>query len=59
MACVNGVKPLKKKSKKENVVSNLNLEEKQMSTTMVRQQIPEFEMDAYDAKSGHYTTYNR
>jgi alkyl hydroperoxide reductase subunit AhpC len=56
MACVNGVKPLKKKTKKENVVSNLIQEEKQMSTTMVRQQMPEFEMDAYDAKTGHYIT---
>lgn len=27
-----------------------------MSTTMVRQLMPEFEMDAYDAKTGHYTT---
>ncbi|WP_319269712.1 peroxiredoxin [uncultured Draconibacterium sp.] len=27
-----------------------------MSTTMVRQQMPEFEMEAYDAKTGHYKT---
>ena len=51
MACVNGVKPLKKK---ENVVENLKTEEKPMSATMVRQLMPEFEMEAYDAKTGHY-----
>ncbi len=56
MACVNGVKPLKKKVKKENSTETKNLEEKSMSTTMVRQQMPEFEMDAYDAKTGHYIT---
>ncbi len=53
MACVNGVKPLKKK---ENVVENLKTEEKSMSATMVRQLMPEFEMEAYDAKTGHYKT---
>ncbi|WP_319482148.1 peroxiredoxin [uncultured Draconibacterium sp.] len=53
MACVNGVKPLKKK---KNVVENLKTEEKPMSATMVRQLMPEFEMEAYDAKTGHYKT---
>lgn len=56
MACINGVKPLKKAIKKENYNEPVNLEEKTMSTTMVRQQMPEFEMDAYNAKTGHYTT---
>jgi len=58
MACVNGVKPLKKKVKTEEVNNNLvtKEEEKNMSATMVRQQMPEFEMDAYDAKTGHYKT---
>ncbi len=56
MACVNGVKPLKKKKIKENLVENLKLEEKPMSATMVRQEMPEFEMDAFDAKTGHYKT---
>ena len=56
MACVNGVKPLKKKKNKENLVENLKLEEKPMSATMVRQEMPEFEMEAYDAKTGHYKT---
>jgi len=56
MGCANGVKPLKKKEKKENHGENHNVEEQSMSTTMVRQLMPEFEMDAYDAKTGHYTT---
>ncbi len=56
MACVNGVKPLKKKIKTETLVENHKVEEKPMSTTMVRQQMPEFEMDAYDAKTGHFKT---
>lgn len=56
MACVNGVKPLKKKKKTENLVENLKTEEKPMSATMVRQLMPEFEMEAYDAKTGHYKT---
>lgn len=56
MACANGVKPLKKKIKTETLVENQKVEEKPMSTTMVRQQMPEFEMDAYDAKTGHFKT---
>nr|WP_321358083.1 peroxiredoxin [uncultured Draconibacterium sp.] len=56
MACVNGVKPLKKKKKTEDLVENLKTEEKPMSATMVRQLMPEFEMEAYDAKTGHYKT---
>jgi peroxiredoxin (alkyl hydroperoxide reductase subunit C) len=56
MACANGVKPLKKKVIKENVTEYKNMEVKSMSTTMVRQQMPEFEMDAFDAKTGHFTT---
>ena len=56
MACVNGVKPLKKKKKEEVLTENKNPEEKSMSTTMVRQEMPEFEMEAYDAITGHYKT---
>lgn len=55
MGCATGVKPRKKQTV-ENVIENLNLEEKKMSSTMVRQQMPEFEMDAYNAKTGHFTT---
>jgi peroxiredoxin (alkyl hydroperoxide reductase subunit C) len=56
MACANGIKPIKKKDQKENLVENLKKEKKAMSSTMVRQEMPEFEMDAYDAKTGHFTT---
>ena len=35
---------------------NIQTEEKKMSSSMVLQKVPEFKMDAYDAKSGHYTT---
>ncbi len=56
MACVNGVKPLKKKKINDQQVENLKMEEKPMSATMVRQEMPEFEMEAYDAKTGHYVT---
>ena len=58
MSCVNGVKPRKKKIETEEL--NLNIEtkkeKKNMSATMVRQEMPEFEMEAYDAKTGHYKT---
>ena len=56
MGCANGVKPLKKKKTRENLSENQKMEEKTMSATMVRQEMPEFEMEAYDAKTGHYTT---
>jgi len=54
MGCANGVKP-RKKIQKEIQVEKLNTEGKSMSSTMVRQQMPEFTMDAYDAKTGHFT----
>lgn len=56
MSCENGVKPLKKKEVKKEVVNNLNSEVKTMSSTMVRQEMPEFTMGAYDAKTGHFKT---
>lgn len=57
MGCANGVKPLKKKEQKETTTTfNKNSEGKSMSATMVRQMMPEFEMEAYDAKTGHYKT---
>ena len=59
MACDTGVK-----AREENVATNNsqndnnteNKKGKKMSSTMVQKQIPEFTMDAYDAKTGHYTT---
>ena len=57
MACANGVKPRKKISG----INNLELKQeeksnKMMGSTMVRQEMPEFTMDAYDARTGHFKT---
>lgn len=57
MGCDKGLRPRKKVQLENN--ENLNQqqkEEKTMSSTMVRQEMPKFTMDAYDAKTGHYTT---
>ena len=49
--------PLKPRKPKKPDAGMTNFEEKKtMSSTMVRREMPEFTMDAYDAKSGHYTT---
>ncbi len=57
MACANGIKPRKKKIETEQLNSiNNNKENKNMSATMVRQEMPVFEMDAYDAKENKFTT---
>jgi peroxiredoxin (alkyl hydroperoxide reductase subunit C) len=57
MGCASGVKPRKKITEINNLITNQIQEEiKTMNGTMVRQQMPEFTMDAYDAKTGHYTT---
>ncbi|MGD1821548.1 MAG: peroxiredoxin [Pleomorphochaeta sp.] len=55
MGCDTGLKPIKKVEKQEstNIVKE---EKKNMSSTMVRQEMPKFTMDAFDAKSGHFTT---
>lgn len=47
MACVNGVKPRKKKIATEelDVNNQINKERKMMSATMVRQEMPAFEME--------------
>ncbi len=58
MACANGVKPRKKKIEVKEI-ENLNDNSKKtktMSATMVRQEMPVFEMDAYDAKANGFTT---
>ena len=57
MGCDTGVKPRKKIQFEKNENNNQQLqEEKVMSTTMVRQEMPKFTMDAYDAKTGHFIT---
>ena len=55
MGCDTGLKPIKKVKKEDSKVEVIE-EKKVMSSTMVRQEMPEFKMDAYDAKTGHFTT---
>lgn len=57
MSCATGVKPRKTVKSGGNIEENIQKEEnKSMSSTMVRREMPEFEMDAYNAATGHYTT---
>ncbi|MDD3079756.1 MAG: peroxiredoxin [Paludibacter sp.] len=57
MGCDTGIKPIKTVHLNENTSNNQQLkEEKKMSSTMVRQEMPKFTIDAYDAKSGHFKT---
>ncbi|MCR1816596.1 peroxiredoxin [Aliarcobacter butzleri] len=54
MACDTGAKPIKEK---EIIVSEENKEikkEEKMSSSLVLRKSPEFKMDAYDSKTGHY-----
>ena len=58
MACDTGIKARKEKIINTNDIEN-NTEikkDKKMSSSMVQKLMPEFKMDAYDAKTGHYTT---
>ena len=56
MACDTGAKPIEEK---EIVLNNENnneiKKEKNMSSSLVLRKAPEFKMDAYDSKTGHYT----
>ena len=57
MACDTGAKPIEEN---ENVSNNdnkiiENKKEEKMSSSLVLRKVPEFKMEAYDAKSGHYT----
>ncbi|MDN5107717.1 peroxiredoxin [Aliarcobacter butzleri] len=54
MACDTGAKPIKEK---EIIVVEENKEvkkEEKMSSSLVLRKSPEFKMDAYDSKTGHY-----
>lgn len=55
MGCDTGLKPRKAVVITENVTNNQKQEEVSMSSTMVRREMPKFSMDAFDAKSGHFT----
>ncbi len=58
MACDTPVQTKKEVvSDNETQISTIK-EENKMSSTLVMQKAPEFSMEAYDAKSGHYTTVN-
>ena len=56
MSCENGIQPRKKiKNFDQLEINNSNGNHKmENSSCMVRQEMPEFEMDAYDAKTGHF-----
>ena len=57
MGCDAGIKPRKKIQLQSTEISNIQqTEETNMSSTMVRQIMPTFTMDAYDAKTGHFKT---
>jgi len=57
MGCATGVKPRKTVKSDGNIEANTQQQEnKTMVGTMVRREMPEFEMDAYNAATGHYTT---
>lgn len=55
MSCDVKVRARKKSPQSsESPPKNPSLEKVKMSSTMVRREMPEFEMDAYDSASGHY-----
>jgi peroxiredoxin (alkyl hydroperoxide reductase subunit C) len=54
MACDSPVEAREEVSQ-ELVEKNEEKKEKKMSSSLVLQKAPEFKMDAYDAKTGHYT----
>ena len=56
MGCETGVKPRKPIEAAKSVNSDPQKEAETMSSTMVRREMPEFTMDAYDAKTGHFTS---
>ncbi len=54
MACDSSVEAIE--PQEESKTEKENKREKKMSSSLVLQKMPEFKMDAYDAKSGHYVT---
>ncbi len=56
MGCDTGLTPIKSKKTEQNVSEELPKEKVSMSSTMVRREMPEFTMDAFDAKTGHFTS---
>ena len=57
MACdSDSIVPIKEQKNEIEIKNEKNKETKKMSSSMVLQKTPEFQMDAYDAKTGHFTT---
>ncbi len=57
MACdSDSIVPIKEQKDEIEIKNEKNKETKKMSSSMVLQRTPEFKMDAYDAKTGHFTT---
>ena len=57
MSCDTGIKPRKPVKKDSTIYQQSEPQErKNMSTSMVRQEMPSFTLDAYDAKSGHFVS---
>lgn len=56
MGCDTGLKPRKTIETTQTVNTDLQEEVQPMSSTMVRREMPTFTMDAFDAKTGHFTT---
>jgi peroxiredoxin (alkyl hydroperoxide reductase subunit C) len=56
MSCDTGIKPRKPVQVEGNASQEQQMEVKTMSSSMVRREMPQFTMDAYDAKTGHYIT---
>jgi alkyl hydroperoxide reductase subunit AhpC len=56
MSCDTKIKPRKVKPEITEQGKAPVEEKKSMSSTMVRREMPQFEMEAFDAKTGHYTT---
>jgi len=57
MACdSDSIVPIKKQEFNTKIEKDNNKEIKKMSSSMVLQKTPEFKMDAYNAKTGHFTT---
>lgn len=57
MACDTGAKPIQEKetASEEVNIDKENKKEEKMSSSLVLRKSPEFNMEAYDAKTGHYT----
>lgn len=56
MSCDTGSKPIEEnKEIVKNENNNETKKEKNMSSSLVLRKAPEFKMDAYDSKTGHYT----